>query len=199
MSLAALAGIGSGAVHAVAGPDHLLSLAPLSVGRARAWRVGLAWGLGHALGTLAAAAILFAAVDVLDLHGAERWGERLAGLALVGMGGWGIHRARRQVQGGAIGTAGLLGVTAVGLVHGLTGAAALLLLLPAAMAGSTAIRIAYLVGFSVGSTLAMAALTGAIAALTRRGKAAAALQRQVPLWGSGASVLLGFVWVGSTI
>jgi hypothetical protein len=72
VGLALLTGLGSGAVHAVSGPDHVLSLAPLSVGRRRgAWRVGLTWGLGHALGTLLSALVLVFAAEAVDLHGVE--------------------------------------------------------------------------------------------------------------------------------
>lgn len=67
----ALTAAGFGALHAVSGPDHLLSLAPLSIGQGRrAWRIGLAWGLGHAAGTALAAAALLA---VLSGSGLEVW------------------------------------------------------------------------------------------------------------------------------
>ncbi|MBI5362186.1 MAG: High-affinity nickel transporter, partial [Planctomycetes bacterium] len=47
------AGLGAGALHALAGPDHLAGVAPFAAraGR-RAWRVGVAWGVGHAAGAL---------------------------------------------------------------------------------------------------------------------------------------------------
>jgi hypothetical protein len=65
---AALAGLGSGALHALAGPDHLLGVAPHAVGLRRgAWRLGLAWGLGHAAGTVAA--LLLAAVGGFSVGG----------------------------------------------------------------------------------------------------------------------------------
>jgi len=48
----AFLGLGSGALHALSGPDHLLGVAPHAVGRRRgAWRVGVAWGAGHAAAT----------------------------------------------------------------------------------------------------------------------------------------------------
>ncbi len=54
MGLLVAARLGSGALHAVTGPDHVLSLAPLAVAQERrlAWRIGLGWGLGHAVRTL---------------------------------------------------------------------------------------------------------------------------------------------------
>ena len=192
MSLALLTGLGSGAVHAVSGPDHVLSLAPLAVGRARgAWRVGLSWGLGHAAGTLLLALVLVISAAAVDLRGVEVWGERIAGLALIGLGLWGL--VRRQRADGAVCSG--KSVAAVGLVHGLTGAAALLLLLPAIVADSHAYRLVYLAAFSAGSTLAIAALTASLARLSRGGRCAALAQGRLPAVASAGSVVLGAVWL----
>ncbi|MFP2924577.1 hypothetical protein ACLESO_05050 [Pyxidicoccus sp. 3LG] len=191
----ALAGLGSGALHALSGPDHLLSLAPLSVGRRHgAWRVGLLWGIGHGLGTLAASAVLMLVVSAVHLEGVERWAERIAALALMGMGLWGLRR--RALSGNP--EAATRGVVAVGLVHGLTGAAALLLILPATVSGSMADRALYLGGFSVGSTLAMAALTAGLASVSQSGRLSALLGARVPRAASALSIMLGSAWmVGS--
>ncbi|WP_253910476.1 HupE/UreJ family protein [Pyxidicoccus fallax] len=191
----ALAGLGSGALHALSGPDHLLSLAPLSVGRRQgAWRVGLLWGIGHGLGTLAASAVLLMALSAVHLEGAERWGERVAALALFGMGVWGLKRRSLSSQP----EAATRGVLAVGLVHGLTGAAALLLILPATVSGSAMDRALFLGGFSIGSTLAMAALTAGIATFSQARGLSATLSAKVPRLASALSIVLGSAWmVGS--
>lgn len=191
----ALAGLGSGALHALSGPDHLLSLAPLSVGRRQgAWRVGLLWGIGHGLGTLAASAVLLLALSAVHLEGVERWGERVAALALLGMGAWGLKR-RSLAHPPQAETRSVL---AVGLVHGLTGAAALLLILPATVSGSALDRALYLGGFSIGSTVAMAALTAGIATFSRSGRVSAWASAKVPRMASALSIVLGSAWmVGS--
>ncbi|WP_373049285.1 hypothetical protein [Vulgatibacter sp.] len=200
MGLAAIAGISSGALHAIAGPDHVLSLAPLSVGRKRgAWRIGLLWGLGHALGTAAAAVILFLAVSAADLHGVDSWAEGIAGLALIGMGIWGLvrrHRAHRGCEGAITGRS----ICTVGLIHGCTGAAALLMLLPAAVAESDLVRLVFLGGFSLGSTLAMAGLTAAMAAMAaRRGSLGALLRGRLPALASVGSMALGSFWIAGAL
>ena len=47
-------GVVAGALHVVAGPDHLAAVAPLAAdGRRRLWRSGLLWGLGHTGGVVA--------------------------------------------------------------------------------------------------------------------------------------------------
>ncbi|WP_246137609.1 hypothetical protein [Myxococcus llanfairpwllgwyngyllgogerychwyrndrobwllllantysiliogogogochensis] len=192
MPLIALAAVGSGALHALAGPDHLLSLAPLSVGRRRgAWRVGLLWGFGHGLGTLIAAGVLLVLLSAVHLESVDRWAERLAGLALLGMGVWGL---RRKLGSGDEALASR-GVLAVGLVHGLTGASALVLLLPIAVSGTAPEQALYLGGFSIGSTLAMSALTASIAAFSRIKQFSSKLATHVPRVASTVSILVGSAWM----
>ncbi|ATB28240.1 hypothetical protein [Melittangium boletus] len=203
MGLAALAGLGSGALHAVSGPDHLLSLAPLSLGlRRRAWRVGLMWGLGHALGTLVCASIVMVVASMLDLEVLNAWGDRAAGAALLVMGVVGLRRwvtSRHSPARGASpvnqGTKTPWSVLVIGLIHGLTGAAAVLLLLPAAVSASAAWKALYLGGFALGSTLAMAGLTAALAATSRVIPRPETLLRHGPAVASFGSMLLGGWWV----
>lgn len=195
MGVAVLTAMGSGALHALSGPDHLLSLAPLSVGRSRgAWRVGMIWGLGHGLGTLAAASVLIVALSALPLEGVDSWAERVAGFTLLVMGAYGLKR-RALPEPSKVEVRSVL---AVGLVHGITGAAALLLILPAVVSGTPVSRALYLGGFAVGSTLAMAALTAAIAALSRARRMPVAFGTYVPRVASALSVMIGGAWmVGS--
>lgn len=200
--VAALAGLGSGALHAVSGPDHLLSLAPLSLGiRRRAWRVGLLWGLGHALGTLLCVAAVVLVAAALDLDVLRTWGERIAGGALLMTGVVGLRRwlAHRTPGKGAAastgGAAGTWSVLSIGFIHGLTGAAAVLLLLPAAVSGSPVWQALYLGGFVLGSTLAMAALTAALSAGSSAMPKPEALLRHVPAVASFGSVMLGGWWM----
>lgn len=202
MTAAALAGLGSGAFHAVSGPDHLLSLAPLSVGGGRrAWRVGLLWGMGHALGTLVCAAAVVLVAAALDLEVLRTWGDRLAGGALlvtgvVGLRRWLLHRS----PGGGTTASQKSAATAwstftIGLIHGLTGAAAVLMLLPAAVSDSVAWQALFLGGFVFGSTVAMAALTAALSAGSRAMPKPGVLLRNVPAVASFGSVMLGGWWV----
>jgi hypothetical protein len=83
----------------------------------------------------------------------------------------------------------------VGALHGLTGAAAVLMLAPAALSGDLAQGLGWVGGFTLGSTVAMAALTGALGAaalaLSQR-----ALGRAVAAASLG-SVALGITWLVS--
>jgi hypothetical protein len=199
--VAALAGLGSGAIHAVSGPDHLLSLAPLSLGVGRkAWRVGLLWGIGHALGTLLCVAGVALASSALKLDVLNTYGERLGGLALIvtgviGLRRWLAYRPPDKQAPVAAGIARPGGVLAIGFIHGLTGAAAVLMLLPAAVSSSPAWQALFIGGFAFGSTVAMAGLTAALAGCSRAVRKRELILRHVPALASFGSVVLGGFWV----
>lgn len=192
MTLAALIGAGSGAMHAVTGPDHVLSLGPAALRRKRApWGLGLTWGVGHAFGTLLLAipALLLARSTYLSHVAAAS--DRIAGVALLAMALWSARnlRAASQTGGEVSGRSPLL----VGFVHGVTGAAALVLMLPVLANGSLPVTFAYLCGFAVGSTLAMGALTSALSLLAGRLRdRVIGVAQRVLLAGAGA---LGLFWI----
>ncbi|MDF3070070.1 MAG: hypothetical protein K0R38_5671 [Polyangiaceae bacterium] len=160
MTVAILSGATSGALHAVTGPDHLLSLGP-AVLRAPsvARRIGLLWGAGHALGTLLLALPLLVLTQVVHLSFLASAGNRVAGAALVATAAWSWRSSRTRASSGEPDSRSPLWV---GLLHGLTGASALLLVLPGALGGSTLRAVVYLIAFAVGSMLAMGALTQAL-------------------------------------
>jgi hypothetical protein len=194
---AALAGLGTGAIHALSGPDHLLGVAPHALSRGRgAWRVGLAWEFGHAVGTLAAWAALLAAAAAVRLDDVERWAERGAGAALVTVGVLGfvaLRRARPDPARAAPAAGRLAPFVLVGAVHGATGAAALVLVvLGAASPGLE--RLVYMAGFSAGSTAAMVALAMALARAGRSPRLAAALPKVSPI-AAAASIAVGLGWL----
>ncbi len=98
MTMAILFGAGSGALHAVTGPDHLLSLGPTALrSREGSLRVGLAWGLGHAVGSLLLAVPLLFLASVVELPGLAQLGERVAGLTLLATAAWSWRSMRRAV------------------------------------------------------------------------------------------------------
>ena len=193
MTLAALIGAGSGAMHAVTGPDHVLSLGPAALRRKRApWGLGLTWGVGHALGTLLLALPALLLARSAYLSHVAAMSDRIAGVALLLMAIWSARhlRAASGVAGvEASGRSPLL----VGFVHGVTGAAALVLMLPVLASGSLPVTLAYLCGFAVGSTLAMGALTSALSLLggRLRDRVIGIAQRTL-LAGAGA---LGLFWI----
>jgi hypothetical protein len=198
---AALLGIGSGALHALSGPDHLLGVAPHAVGRRTgAWRVGLAWGAGHAAGTVAASSVLLSAAAAMQIAHVERWAERGAGFALVAVGVLGLLALRRARldparSPAAAAPGGLFASAGMGLLHGALGAAALVLVIAGAAAPGVE-RWLFLAGFSLGSTIAMALLTAGLARAVRAPRLAAWIPRVAPVT-SAASIALGVAWVAA--
>jgi ABC-type nickel/cobalt efflux system permease component RcnA len=172
--------------------DHLaavVSLSTRSTGRLASMRRGAAWGLGHTTALLVVGGGCLAWGTSLSETQAD-WLERLVGAMLVALGVQVVLRMRRNRvhvhvhrhddgvvhlhahrhaagEGQAIGAhhhdhpsnwrAG-----AVGLVHGMAGSAALVVLVSSSV-GSFWTGLAYIASFGVGSILGMAVLSFAIA------------------------------------
>lgn len=93
-----VAGLTAGAVHVLAGPDHLAAVAPLAAnGDGRPWRSGLFWGVGHAGGVLVVGLLAILLREVLPIDRIAGVSEQLVGAVLIGIGVWGIRRGLRQV------------------------------------------------------------------------------------------------------
>ena len=90
-----------------------------------------------------------------------QWGDRFAGFALL-MAALFAWRARTRADAAA---ADPRRPMIVGLVHGVSGAGSLLLVLPMLVVSFARDTLSFLGAYSLGSTLAMAALTTLIAKL----------------------------------
>jgi nickel/cobalt transporter (NicO) family protein len=192
MTSAVLFGAGSGALHAVTGPDHVLSLGPMVIESRRApWRIGASWGLGHAAGTLVLSLPVLYFAQALHLPLLASIGDRLAGVALIATAAWSYFQARRgAVPGSAVASRNAIGV---GFIHGLTGAASLMLVLPMVAAGSPLTSAVFLLAFALGSTLGMAILTSVLARVGSRLEPRIALRSRQLL--CAASAALGLLWL----
>src|SRR5687768_14060393 len=88
------AGLAAGLLHVFSGPDHLAAVAPLAAAADRSrWRTGLQWGVGHTVGVLLIASLLLLIREQLPLEAISAYSERLVGIALILVGGWGIRNA----------------------------------------------------------------------------------------------------------
>jgi hypothetical protein len=205
--LSVLTGLLLGAWHVVSGADHLAAVTPLvlgpeqSHGDRRPSRIGFAWGLGHASGVWLVGLLLLAIGSLIPLELVGVWSERIVGVAIVVVGLWGLWRVRRSwghehshdhdhhvhaASGSAIG---------IGLIHGIAGSSHLYGVLPAlALAASE--RVGYLIGFGIGSIVAMGLFAGLVGLVVRRLPGSrAAVQRWGLLIASLAAVLIGAAWV----
>lgn len=221
--IAPLTGFIAGAVHTASGPDHLAAVAPLSsANAAKGWRVGAQWGVGHAL------AVNFVACFALGTRQALPWdlissvSERLVGLALIGLGLWGIRRAlqhrlhshdhdhdepaiqHRHVHlhaeeaDKALRKSHSHGHTAfgIGALHGLAGGSHMLAAV-AALAFPTLFEAGlYLVAYAVGTIVAMTLFSAVVAKWVQGGQKSA--HHRAPMavgFCSVAAVICGGFWL----
>ena len=196
----AFAGLIAGFVHVFLGPDHLAAIAPYAIGgNSRAWRTGIRWGLGHAAGVFGIGLLVLLLRDALPVEALSAWGERLVGLALIGIGIWGIcgALARARTRPLAHGSHDYDHVAfSVGTLHGLAGSAHLLGVLPALALPSDFAAASYLVLFATGSVAAMgafASLVGWIAGRPRASRPRA--QRALLGLSSLVAVSVGGFWI----
>ena len=191
MGLAALYGVGSGALHAVTGPDHVLSLGPAAIREPRrSFALGLNWGIGHALGTLLLCVPLVFAARLVELQALASFGNRLSAVALIVMGAWSLHAIHAARSSGNVDRRHPV---VIGLVHGIGGAGSLMLVLPVLVSGSPAKTLLFLLAFAFGSTVAMAALTSMLARLGA--KLARSMLPRAQRVLSTLSIAVGMLWL----
>ena len=162
-----IGGLFAGFLHVLMGPDHLAAVAPSAALRGRdAWRSGLRWGIGHSSGVLVVGIALVLLRQLVDVSKYAWIGERCVGVALMGIGIWGIrvlmlnrdglqldsahphhHHAERTALG-------------VGVLHGLAGGSHLFGVIPALALPSIGLSATWLVLFGVGTVVAMMTFTG---------------------------------------
>jgi hypothetical protein len=198
----ALAALVAGFVHVLSGPDHLAAMAPYAVeGKARAWRTGVRWGLGHSTGVLGVGVLALLLRDTLHIEALSAWGERCVGLVLIAIGvraALAFTRLRRdrhhEHRSGPHGHAPF----AIGTVHGLAGSSHVLGIATALVLPSDFTAYAYLLLFGVGSVAAMglfSSLVGRVA--SARGATSLATQSALLAVCSVLAVAVGGFWLFS--
>ena len=174
-------------------PDHVVAVSTLMHRTERlgqALRLGVAWGAGHT--TMLMAAVLV--IGLLRMPISEDWlayFEIPVAIMLLALGAWALYGAVASLlrlwrhkhdgiphfhvgehdhpHGFAVRRTGWPGF-AVGLVHGLAGSAALVLLVAATLP-TTLTSLVYALVFGIGSVLGMGAVTLALAATLRASRA----------------------------
>ena len=164
------AGLAAGLLHVFSGPDHLAAVAPLAVDSDRGnWRTGLQWGIGHTIGVLLIAGLLLLLREQLPLDAISAHSERIVGVALILVGGWGIRSAwarRGATEKAAHSHAGAS--FAMGALHGLAGSSHLFGVLPALAFATRAESVLYLSGFGAGAVCGMSAFAAVLGLLSTR-------------------------------
>ncbi|CAN6290628.1 unnamed protein product [Urochloa humidicola] len=191
------AGFLAGCLHTLSGPDHLVALAPLSIGRSslESGLVGALWGCGHDAGQVIFGLLFLLLKDRLHIEVFRAWGTRVVGLTLLIIGAMGIREASEVqestqlvlegVNASMSGSEPLQAPSAprkkkvgfatffTGIVHGLQ-PDALLMVLPALALPSRFAGAAFLGMFLVGTVFSMGSYTAFV------GSCSEALKEKVP-------------------
>ena len=168
---ALLAGLAAGLVHVFSGPDHLAAIAPLaSDGDRDRWKTGLQWGVGHTTGVLLIGLLLLLLREQLPIDLISSQSERIVGVALIVVGGWGVWKATRQgladperSRRAHTHSHPHTGASFVmGTIHGLAGSSHLFGVMPALALPTAASALTYLAGFGLGAIAGMTAFAAGI-------------------------------------
>ncbi len=215
-----LAGLTAGAIHALSGPDHFAAVTPLSLSsRARAWQIGVRWGLGHAVGIGLVGAGVFFLRGLLYLETVSWWSERAVGLMLIGIGLWGLRRASsRWVHAHVHEHSGEAHVhihvhdpneahesaaahehphaaVGMGVLHGVAGASHLFGVLPALALPTRLAAASYLCAFGTGNLVAMGGLAWLVGLASERlARSGVGLYRAALATCSAAALAVGVLW-----
>lgn len=215
-------GLLAGGQHAVQGPDHFAGVAPFAAGSGRAaWRVGIAWGLGHASGAALAACLallLRAWIPGVEEHLSDV-SDRIVGVLMCFVGALGLRAAlfarieeREHAHGGvvhahmhfrpfAFSRRGAKhdahehrhSAFVLGLFHGAGGLSHIFAVLPALGFPGVALPALYLAGYAIGSLALITLFATGVGRLARDGRLHA--QRRVMIAASALSVVVGLVWI----
>lgn len=201
-----LAGIAAGLLHVFSGPDHLAAVAPLASARERGhWLTGLQWGFGHTLGVVLIAMLLLLLKERLPLDAISAYSERVVGLSLIAIGGWGLYRAWVLRCSGAevLGCSGAqvqshthAGTSfSMGAIHGLAGSSHLFGVLPALAFPSRASSMLYLAGFGLGAIAGMTTFSAAVGLLSSKFNRRSRSYSGFLYASSAVALVVGGVWL----
>lgn len=214
--LTVLTGALAGLFHVLSGPDHLAAVAPIAVAdQRRGWIAGWTWGAGHAAGVAVVAVLAVVFRDLLPpIEVISSWGERLVGVALIGIGLWALRRSMRiehashrhghvahehlHVRRGPAWMRRLGHAHAsfyMGILHGVAGSSHFFGVLPALALPTRGAALAYIGAFGVGSVAAMTLFAAAVGLAGTRVPNAAGAHRLMMRAAAMVALVVGGVWL----
>ena len=224
-----LAGTLASMLHVISGPDHLAAVTPLVIETKRkAWKIGLAWGLGHLIGMLLIGVLFLVFKDFIPIEAISNQSEQMVAIVLIGVGVWAFYRIFRtpkshkhphihteketyihihQHEHNHNGThqhthkkvvkQNVISSFGIGFLHGLAGVAHFLLLLPVLGFENQTQGIQYVIGFAVGTVLAMsmyALIVGKLAEYSKQ-QHNETFFKGIRFAGGLFAIVIGFYWL----
>ena len=219
--LSFLAGLMAGVAHVITGPDHWVAVTPLSIMQPeRSVRVGIRWGMGHAVGVLLLGALGLYLKELFSLDSVSSIAEGVVGVVLVITGAWALHRSRTFVihshphthphdhekashehvhlhigdtthEDDKAHRTHVHAAFGFGVLHGMAGASQLWALIPT-LTLPTEAAIGYLGAFLISSVITMGGFTYLVGRWAQRGQVRLDWTFKVIGWGS---IMFGSYWV----
>ncbi|AWW28940.1 hypothetical protein DN752_01660 [Echinicola strongylocentroti] len=221
-----IAGTIASVLHVISGPDHLAAVTPLVVEtKKKKWKIGLFWGFGHLMGMLFIGVLFLLFKDVIPIEAISAYSEQLVAFVLIGVGLWALFRIfnkkngllllrrehnadthvhlykrevgeEEQVSDKTV-RQNYFSSLGIGLLHGLAGVAHFILLLPVLGFESNFEGGQYIIGFAIGTVLAMsvyALILGKIVTHTKH-QYNEHFFTGVRFLGGGFAVVVGIYWL----
>ena len=193
----------------------------------KAWKIGLFWGFGHLVGMLLIGVLFLFFKEYIPVESISEHSEQLVAYVLIGVGAWALFRLFKEPKRHShphvhadehafIHThehshaselkehthktkvkQSLLSAFGIGFLHGLAGVAHFLLLLPALGFENQYDSVYYIIGFGIGTVIAMtvyAFVLGKIASVTKQ-QHNDMFFRGVRFAGGLFAVIIGFYWL----
>ena len=193
----------------------------------KAWKIGLLWGIGHLLGMLLIGVLFLFFKKYIPLEAISVHSEQLVAYVLIGVGAWALFRLFKEPNRRAYThvhtdeqiyihthvlnhsddlnqhthkikvNQSLLSAFGIGFLHGLAGVAHFLLLLPALGFDTQLESVFYIIGFAIGTVIAMtvyAFVLGKIASVTKR-QHDEIFFKGVRFAGGFFAVIIGIYWL----
>lgn len=211
MIYALIAGLMGASLHVISGPDHLAAVTPLVIeSKGRSWKIGFSWGMGHLMGMLLIGCLFLLFKDLLPLEMISSNSELLVAIVLIILGLWVFYKiyfsqeksAHSHQQLAFVGAPtsdafALWSSLGIGILHGLAGIAHFILLLPVLGFATYRESSAYILGFGLGTILAMsiyAFVLGRVSRFAHLG-GSASFTRTFRILGGAFVFLVGIYWL----
>lgn len=217
-----IAGTIASILHVISGPDHLAAVTPIAIeAKRKVWRIGFYWGAGHLLGMLIIGLLFLAFKEVIPVEAISGYSEQLVAIVLIALGLWTLYKlfykekihSRPHIHSDGETYVhkhddvhehnhhkndtkkNISSSFSIGVLHGLAGVAHFLLLLPALGFATQSESIQYIVGFAIGTVLAMTVYTIILGGITKSSTHNKSLLNTIRVSGGAFALVVGVYWL----